>query len=1101
MAESVELATILVTDLVGSTRLATSVGPVRADALRDEYFELLRDAIASAGGREVKNTGDGVMVAFSSASAAVQCAVAMQQVFKRRYRDDEQALHIRVGLAAGESTVQNGDYFGMPSIEAARLCALAPADGILVSVGAKMFAGRCEGVGFEPAGRLELKGFPDAVEAFSVSWVPLAAEEIGGPALPQRLRDMPTTAYVGRLAERQRLGELWREARAGSLRVALIGGEAGVGKTRLSAQFALQVYEAGASVLYGRCDEDLGVPYQPWTQALGHLVRVAPQRVLDRFVERFGGDLARLVPALRDRVPDLPPTRDSDSETERYMLYAAVAGLLQAAGEHEPVLLILDDLHWADAPTLSLLRHVVSGSSPMAALVLGTYRDSELPQDHPLGALLADLHREQGVERLKLRGLHADDLVALMEAAAGHELDASGRVLAEQITRETAGNPFFAGELLRHLTESGAIVQQPDGRWSLVGNLTDLGMPQSVREVIGRRVTRLGADARMALSAAAVVGRDFDLELLRAVVDLHEDRLLDLLDEAVSASLLQESRGQPGRFTFTHALVEYTLYEGLGQMRRARLHQRIAEALEQQCGDEPGERLAELAYHWGEAAVSADTTKALHYAREAAERALQQLAPGEAVRWYRQALELHAQASSGDPRDRCELLIGLGEAERRVGEAKHRETLLEASELATELGDADRLCRAVLANSRGYTSKLGGVDVRRVRALEAAAQALERDHPRRPRVLALLANELHYAGDPARCRALAAEAVELARAGGDAATLAFTLHNVIYAIQVPDTLQERRRLAHELVEIARLLDDPGLGFLRAQRPWDVGLEAGDRAQVEDALKAMRKLAETVPEPTFTWQRCIYESVWAAIQGELPAAERWAMQALEVGTAAGQPDALSIFGAQLFRIRYDQARTGELVEQALQLSADPEAFAVWRAFTAIALIESDRADEAAARARAEDFRDVSWDYLWSLIFAWADVCARLELAERAGELYELLEPFAGRLAGGGIAFGSIDWALGRLATTLERYELAERHFAAAAELEQQFGAPLMLARTRAGWAGALIARGRTEDLERAQGMLEQAEETAARLGGELVSQEAARSRSALAALGV
>ena len=226
---------------------------------------------------------------------------------------------------------------------------------------------------------------------------------------------------------------------------------------------------------------------------------------------------------------------------------------------------------------------------------------------------------------------------------------------------------------------------------------------------------------------------------------------------------------------------------------------------------------------------------------------------------------------------------------------------------------------------------------------------------------------------------------------------------------------------------------------------------------------MRALAETVPEPTFAWQRRIYECVWANIQGDLQAAEQWAIEACEAGTASGQPDALSIFGAQLFRIRYDQGRTGELVEQVVQFSGEPEAFAVWRAFAAIALIESDRADEAAALARAEDFQKVPWDYLWPLMFVWADACSRLGLADRADELYELLAPFAGRLAGGGIVFGSIDWALGRLATTLGRYEQAERHFAAAAEIDERFGAPLLLARTRAGWAGALIARGRPEDL--------------------------------------
>ena len=514
--------------------------------------------------------------------------------------------------------------------------------------------------------------------------------------------------YVGRVAERKRLTELWGQAREGSLRVALIGGEAGVGKTRLSTHLALEAHADGATVLYGRCDEDLGVPYQPWVQALGHLVKearaAAPRRLCRAFRRRPG----RLVPALRDRVSDLPSPRESDPETERYLLYAAVAGLLEGAGEQEPMLLILDDLHWADAPTLSLLRHVVASGSPMRVMVVGTYRDSDLSRDHPLTALLADLHREQGVERVKLTGLDSEDVLALMEAAAGQELDEDGRALAAEITRETAGNPFFAGELLRHLTESGAIVQEDGGRWRVVGDLADLGLPQSVREVIGRRVERLGADARTALSAAAVIGREFDLDLLLAALDLPEARLLDLLDEAVAASLLQESTEPSGRFTFTHALVEHTLYEDLGRTRRARLHKRVAEALEQQCGDEPGERLGELAGHWAAAVVSVDTAKAIHYARLAAERALRQLAPDEAARWYRKALELHDQAPGAIAQSAASCLIGLGEAQRQVGDPEHRQTLLDAAALAQELSDADRLGRAVLANTRGWASQVGG---------------------------------------------------------------------------------------------------------------------------------------------------------------------------------------------------------------------------------------------------------------------------------------------------------------------------------------------------------------------------------------------------------
>jgi class 3 adenylate cyclase len=1090
-----ETVSVLMTDLVGSTAIADRVGPAPAEGMRAEHFELLRGALERTGGREVKSLGDGLMVVFSSASQALACAAQMQQAVEARNRRSEQQLEMRIGISLGEATVEDDDYFGEPVIESSRLCAEAQGGQIVVNALVRQVAGAREGHSFRSLGGLELKGISEPVQAFELEWVPVLAT---GIALPERLRELPATAYVGRVAEGARLSELWGQACEGSLRLVLISGEAGVGKTRLATHLALEAHGEGATVLYGRCDEDLGVPYQPWAQALGHLVKEAPRLILDAHVERYGGDLARLVPALGDRVAELPSPRQSDPETERYLLYAAAAGVLEGAGEQEPLLLILDDLHWADTPTLSLLRHVVTAASSVRVMVVGTFRDSELPHDHPLTALLADLHSEQGVQRMKLTGLDAEDVVALMEAAAGQEMDEIGRALASEITRETAGNPFFAGELLRHLTESGAIAQEDGGRWRLVGEVAELGLPQSVREVIGRRVERLGPDARTALSAAAVIGRDFELDLLLAVVELAQPRLLDLLDQAVAASLLKENRERAGRFTFTHALVEHALYEDLGATRRALLHRQVAEALEEQFGDQAGDRLGELAGHWAAAVVSSDTAKATHYARRAAERALTQLAPDEAARWYRQALELYDQAPSGE---RCELLIGLGEAQRQIGNPEYRQTLLDAAILAQELSDTDRLCRAVLANSRGLGSQVGAVDAERVQALEAAAGAFADDDPRRAQVLALLACELHFAGEQPRCQRLAGEAIEIARAAADPAALAHALNYSSWAIAVPDTLHERQRMSDELVELAQSLNDPWLSFWGAARRMIVSMETGHRPRVESGLAEVRALAASVPQPYIAYLRLLLESTFALIQGDLQASEQWAIEAFQAGTASGEPDAMPTFGAQLLYVRYFQGRAGELVEQTVQLASEEDSLPGWRAGAALALLESGREDEARQLALAEDLQSVPWDQVWSLaMIGWVEACSRLGVLDRTGELYELLAPFSGQMAASGALVNtSFAWALGRLAATLERYEVAEGHFAAAAEIEARFGAPLLLARTRADWARALIARGRPEDLDRAQHMLEQAE-TARRLGAGLVTREAAECRAALAATG-
>jgi tetratricopeptide (TPR) repeat protein len=446
-------------------------------------------------------------------------------------------------------------------------------------------------------------------------------------------------------------------------------------------------------------------------------------------------------------------------------------------------------------------------------------------------------------------------------------------------------------------------------------------------------------------------------------------------------------------------------------------------------------------------------------------------------------------------------LIGLGEAERQIGNPGYRRTLLDASGLARALGDPDRLCRAVLANSRGLFAQTGAVDCERVRALEAAAEALPGDDARRARVLAVLACELHHGSEPERCRALAAEAIEIARTAGDQGTLAYTLESAFVAIWMPDTLEERQRLVEERIELTQRLADPRLSFGVALGSMMVGMEVGDRSRVESALTTIRTVAASVPEPTLIWLALAYESGWAFVQGDLQAAEQLALEGFEAGTASGQPDAVVVFGGLLFNIRYQQGRLGELVEGLVRLAGKPDSLAVLRASAALALIESDRADEARELALVEDFQSVPWDLIWpQAMFIWADACSRLGLGDRAGELYELLGPFSGQLAVSGTTLsGSIDWALGRLATTLQQYEHAEDHFAAAAQIDERLGAPLFLARTYADWARELIARGRPEDLDSAPAMLEQAEEGAERLEADGIARGVAECRTALAAI--
>ncbi len=377
---------MLFTDLVGSTDLLSRLGEAAFDEVRRGHFATLREALVRHGGEEVKTLGDGVLAVFGAAADAVACAVAIQQAVDRQSRRGPAGLEVRVGLALGDVSFEEDDVFGTPVVEAARLVAAARSGQILATSVVAVVAGGRSDAAFTDLGPVELKGLPQPVPVCQVTWDPLPLSPL---PLPNLLTDVGRI-FVGRDGEVDRLGQLWKEATAGERRVALLAGEPGVGKTRLAAELAVRVHEDGAPVLAGRCDEDLGVPYQPFLEALRHYIAHTPTGELRQGLGRHGGELVRLVPELAERLPDLPAALRSDPETERYRLFDAVAVWLASASAQAPLLLVLDDLQWAAKPTLLLLRHVVRSPETARLLVIGTYRDTELDHDHPLLEILAD---------------------------------------------------------------------------------------------------------------------------------------------------------------------------------------------------------------------------------------------------------------------------------------------------------------------------------------------------------------------------------------------------------------------------------------------------------------------------------------------------------------------------------------------------------------------------------------------------------------------------------------------------------------------------------------------------------------------------------------
>jgi class 3 adenylate cyclase len=1096
-----ETATIVFTDLVGSTELANRLGHDAYEALRREHFNALRLAASQCQGAEIKSTGDGMVFSFASASEALTCMIQMQQTADLAARRNGGDPRIRIGASCGEIYHEDHDIFGISVVEAARLCAAAAPGQILVADLVSRLA-RNLGYKFGTASEFSLKGMPDPVQACLVEWEPRPAPE-GTMPLPPKIVAVPPFGLYGRTAEQAILARCWASARQGHRQVLLLAGEPGIGKTRLAINAARIAHREGAVVLFGSCDEDIGQPYQPFVEALHHYLAHAPDDVLVRHVREHQGELLRMVPELGQRVPNVPPPRVAEPETERFFMFEALAGLLSAISQHSPVVLILDDLQWAGTPELLLLKHIVRSAMPMHLLVIVTYRDTELSRTHPLVSVLADLRRETGIERIALRGLDEAGVIAFVTAAAGHDLEPAELAFARTIAQETEGSPLFIAETLRNLTESGAVVRQGD-RWVLRAGSQDLGIPQGVKETIGRRLMRLGESTNKILSLASVIGREFDLALLEQIAEMPEDTILDAIDEAKAAALVAEVGGKVERYAFTHALVRATLYDDISPARRARLHRRAGAALERLTAAKPGQRIDELTRHWMAATTIGDAPKAIAYACQAAEQALAGLAFEEAARYYDQALA----ALPDDDRDsdplRCDLMIALSDARRRAGEADYHKAMTEAVTVARALGDFRRLAKAVLVSARpgGMIANATVVDHALIALYEEALAGLqgEGDDVLRAKLLAQLSAELLYAGDFGRRHRLSAEAVTIARRIGDQSVLAFALYARAVAINVPAALAERLALTAEMEALADRSASIETRWSVAYHRFGALLESGDIDRAEQMLARMRELIPKLRQPYFNWATSLAGAMLGVMRG-VPDAERQVSAAFELGRASGQPDANMVYLGQLFVIRRDQGRYGELVEPLRQVVQAQPHLPVWGATLAGLYCETDQLDQARAQVAmlaAKGF-ELPVDWTWpSAVMSLAQVASDLGDQTLAAHFYRQLQKVAGQVGVtsiGIVCYGSLALPCGQLAACLQRWDEADRYFAEAEAMNERLGARPYLVRTRRAWAAMLIERNAPEDGARISALMAAASDAAAEFGmqRELVRLERLRER--------
>jgi tetratricopeptide (TPR) repeat protein/predicted Ser/Thr protein kinase len=577
---------------------------------------------------------------------------------------------------------------------------------------------------------------------------PPPAVMTGAPLPPPPFLDaLPdATAFVGREAEIAQMTRVWDQARVGRRHLLLLAGEPGIGKTRLATEFARHCARQVATVLAGRSDEEALIPYQPFAEALTWYARVCPEPELRATLNSIGGggELAPIIVELMRRIPDLRTSPKSEGEGERYRLFDVIDALLAATSSVHPIVLVLDDLHWADRPTLLLLKHVMRSTRTAALCIVGTYRDSELRRTHPLAEILADLRRDESVTRLSLDGLTGTDVLELAPSIAGHSVSSR---LAALVMESAGGNPFFIGELLRHLRETDSLRSPLED--------IDFGLPEGVKEVIGRRLSRLSEGCNRALALAAVIGREFDVELLIALGDLSEDHLLDALDEAVRAQLIADAVSSRGRLAFRHALIRETLYGELLSVRRIRLHRRVAEAIEERAGGRADPPLADLAYHFSQSASAGTADKAVVYAMRAGDRASELLAYEEAARMYELALQ-SIEFASGPNLDarRVDLHIRRARAFGSLGQwTAEKDDALRALELL-DPEDLERRAELVLmvADASFYLLDSSSVDRYASEALDLARQVNRDD---------LAADAMGWLGRSLQARGDLAGAIEM----------------------------------------------------------------------------------------------------------------------------------------------------------------------------------------------------------------------------------------------------------------------------------------------------------------------------------------------------
>ncbi|HTD10023.1 MAG TPA: AAA family ATPase [Solirubrobacteraceae bacterium] len=902
--------------------------------------------------------------------------------------------------------------------------------------------------------------------------------------VPEPLRPSSMSPFVGRAAELEKLRTMMPRAEGERRRVALLAGEPGAGKSRLAREFAAQVAMEGVLVLYGACDAVVRTPYGPFVEALERLVWVTDGAQLRAALGAGGGELTRLLPDLSVQVGGLAQPVKADADTERHRLHTAVADLLANVSRTRPILLVLEDGHWADPTTLLLLRHLARSAWSARLLILATFRDSEADVPAELSETLADLRRSDDIVRMRLEGLSGAEVSDLVSRAAGGDPNPDGLVLHELATTIhdlTAGNAFLVCELWRAAVETG-IVEVAGGEVRVTRPLSEFGTPESVREVVNQRLSRLGPRTIELLEFAAAAGPEFELEPVRRAAGIAEPELLAALEEAVGSGMIEELHTKRLACRFTHEIVRRALYDRLSRLRRAELHLRVGEALESAAADSD-RALADLAHHFGAAAPFGGAERAIDYNLRAARAASAALAFDDAAMRLRTAIEIGIQ---GEP-ERAGALLELGAANHRAGKATDSlDAFTAAAEIARALDSGELLARAAI----GYEDACWrpGVIRNAIELLEEALAAVDDSSDElRIGLLAGLSRALDFAGERERGALVRDNAIALARRSEDRAGLAKVLVGSYWARgttpleDILSMLTEARDLGQELGD-AEIQTDA----MSWRVPAFVALSDLDSARAE--VVALREMADRTAQPFRHHVAEHYGSAIALCDGNLAAAEAMAGRSHEWARLLTGRDASGTHGIQMFGVRREQGRLAELAPVIRILAGEGERDGPWRPGLAVVLAELGMEREAKrelTRIAAEGIDGYQASLWLGTLTYLTDACAAVNDEGMAAIVYPKLETLAGTnvMIGHLVAcYGAADRYLGMLAATLGEAGRAEGHFEQAMEQNRRMGASTWVAHTAYEYGRFLLGRGRGAR-DHAQSLLGEAAGLAERIGME------------------